>query len=95
MSDSAQAIACLRASGVSQLGGDGFERQREAIKARAEAAGLALVNEFRDEGVSGTKGFEERPGLLATLKAAAESGAVLLVEKADRLARDLVVSELT
>lgn len=95
MSDSAQAIGYLRVSGASQIGGDGFERQREAIKARAEAAGLALVAEFKDEGISGTKGFEQRPGLLAALEAAAESGAVLLVEKADRLARDLVVSELT
>jgi DNA invertase Pin-like site-specific DNA recombinase len=90
-----QAISYLRVSGLSQVAGDGFERQREAIKARAAALGLVLGAEFRDEGISGTKGFEDRPGLTAALEAAAESGAVLLVEKADRLARDLVVSELT
>ena len=95
MSDCAHAVSSLRVSGLSQLDGDGFERQREAIKARAAALVLELREEFRDGGISGTKGFEDRPGLLAALETAGESGAELLVEKADRLARDIVVSELT
>ncbi|MBZ0151210.1 MAG: recombinase family protein [Planctomycetes bacterium] len=53
------------------------------------------MKEFRDEGVSGTLGLADRPGLSALLEAvtAAQIDAVL-VEKADRLARDLVESEL-
>ncbi len=89
------AVSYVRVSGVSQATGDGPERQRECIEARAAVLGLQILRQFDDLGVSGTKGFEDRPGLLAAMEAAAEAGAVLLVEKADRLARDLVVSELT
>lgn len=92
---STDAIAYVRVSGLAQVDGDGPERQRKAIEARASAMGLRILRQFDDLGVSGTKGHEDRPGLLAALAAAAEAGAVLLVERADRLARDLVVSELT
>jgi DNA invertase Pin-like site-specific DNA recombinase len=88
------AIAYVRVSGLAQVDGDGPERQRKAIDARAALLGLQVLRQFDDLGVSGTKGHEERPGLTAALEAAAEVGAVLLVEKADRLARDIVVSEL-
>lgn len=42
-------------SGKGQVEGDGFERQRQAIARFAKAAKFDLVDEFRDEGVSGTK----------------------------------------
>jgi DNA invertase Pin-like site-specific DNA recombinase len=45
--------------------------------------------------VSGTLGLADRPGLTALLEAAMAGGIeTVLVEKADRLARDLVESEL-
>src|SRR5262252_2476686 len=46
---------------------DGFVRQREAIQRFAKASGLNLLEEFRDEGVSGAKELAVRPGLAALL----------------------------
>jgi DNA invertase Pin-like site-specific DNA recombinase len=90
-----KALSYLRVSGKGQIGGDGFPRQRTTIAAFAEANGLDVVEEFRDEGVSGTLGLAERPGLTELLEAATAAGIyTVLVEKADRLARDLVESEL-
>lgn len=90
-----KALSYLRVSGKGQICGDGFPRQRTTIAAFAEVNGLDVVEEFRDEGVSGTLGLAERPGLTALLEAATAAGIdTVLVEKADRLARDLVESEL-
>ena len=92
-----KAYSYLRVSTTLQVEGDGFDRQRETIAAYAKAKGLALVEdgEFREEGVSGTKDLEDREAL-ARLLAAVNGGSVkvVLVERADRLARDLIVSEL-
>jgi DNA invertase Pin-like site-specific DNA recombinase len=90
-----EVVSYLRVSGKGQVVGDGFPRQRSAVAAFAEANGMLLAEEFRDEGVSGTLGLASRPGLSALLKSITESGiTTVLVEKADRLARDLVESEL-
>lgn len=93
--DSTKSIAYLRVSSAGQVSGDGFARQREAIAARADADGYQVVDEFRDEGVSGTLPLSERPGLSALLERIIGNGVrVVLVERADRLARDLVEAEL-
>ncbi len=90
-----EAIAYLRVSSAGQVDGDGFARQRAAIDKRAATMGLEIVEEFRDEGVSGTKDWHERPGLTALMERIAENGVrLVLVEKADRLTRDLVIGEL-
>ena len=89
------AFSYLRVSGNGQIAGDGFTRQREAIDRYAKVNGLTLVGEYRDEGVSGTKELENRPGLAALLDRIETNGVnILLVERADRLARDLMVSEV-
>lgn len=93
--EASKAVSYLRVSGLGQVDGDGFTRQRECIAARADALGLVLVDEYRDEGVSGTTSLGERPGLSALLERVLSNGVrVLLVEKADRLARDLIAGEL-
>lgn len=93
--ESNKAVAYLRVSGLGQVDGDGFTRQRECIAARADALGLVIADEYRDEGVSGTSGLGERPGLSAVLERVLSNGVrVVLVEKADRLARDLIAGEL-
>jgi len=75
--------------------GDGFPRQRETVARYAQAAGLELVGEYRDEGVSGTKDLDDREGLSDLLAHIRANGVrVVLVERADRLARDLIVGEL-
>lgn len=53
-----------------------------------------MSREFRDEGVSGTKGELDRDGLSGLFVAIRGNGVrTVIVEKADRLARDLMVSE--
>ena len=89
------AVSYLRVSGRGQVDGDGFDRQRDAIRRFAKAFGFELVDEFRDEGVSGSRELDDRPGLAALLDRIESNGvSAVLVERADRLARDLMVSEI-
>jgi len=75
--------------------GHGFERQREAIRRFGQRSGFDLIGEYRDEGVSGTKELASRPGLAALLDHLESDGVhVVIVERPDRLARDLMVSEV-
>jgi DNA invertase Pin-like site-specific DNA recombinase len=90
-----KAVSYLRVSGKGQIRGDGFPRQREVIRRYAAANGLELVQEFRDEGVSGTKELEGRLALAALLDQVENDGVrLVLIESADRLARDLVIGEI-
>lgn len=76
------------------MDGDGFTRQAAAVAKYARHAGLSIVETYRDEGVSGKRDLENRPGLAALLDRIESNGVrVVLVERADRLARDLIVSE--
>jgi len=91
----ATAVAYLRVSGKSQVDGDGFPRQREKIAGYAETEGLDLVAEYQDGAVSGTNDLENRPGLAALLDRVETNGVrVVLLERADRIARDLMVQEI-
>jgi DNA invertase Pin-like site-specific DNA recombinase len=92
-----RAIAYLRVSspGQAEDGRDGFPRQRDAIQAWCTAARAILVEEHVDAGVSGTVPLEGREGLARALERCVELGATtLVVERADRLGRDLIVSEM-
>jgi DNA invertase Pin-like site-specific DNA recombinase len=91
---STKAFAYLRVSGKSQVDGDGFPRQLAAVKKYAAAHDLKIVNIFREEGVSGTKELENRPALQDLLLALYSNGVkTVIIEKLDRLARDLMVQE--
>ena len=88
------AFAYLRVSGKGQLDGDGFTRQLDAIMRYAKQHGYTIVEVFEEQGVSGSKELENRPSLQALLCALANGTAKhLLVERLDRLARDLMVQE--
>lgn len=90
-----EALAYLRVSGKGQVTGDGFPRQREAIRRYAKAHGLDVIEEYRDEGVSGTKDLDHRDGLSDLMARVRSNGVrLVLVERADRLARDLMVGEV-
>lgn len=90
-----KAFSYLRVSGKSQIEGDGFPRQRVAIAARAKSSGFSIVQEFADEGVSGASDLEDRPALMALFAAIEGNGVrTVIVERADRLARDVLVSEV-
>jgi len=89
------AVSYLRVSGRGQVSGDGFPRQREVVEGYARACGMELVGEYRDEAVSGTKDLEEREGLTELMARVQANGVrIVLIERADRLARELMVSEV-
>jgi len=90
-----KAVSYLRVSGKAQVAGDGFPRQRDAVRAYADANGIDLVAEFKDGAVSGTTEGADRPGLSNLIERIAENGVrLVLVERSDRLARDLIVGEM-
>lgn len=90
-----KAFSYLRVSGKGQVDGDGFPRQRDKIAAWARTNRATIVREFVEEGVSGTAGIADRPALSNLISEILGNGVrVVVVEKADRLARDLIVSEL-
>lgn len=88
-------FAYLRVSGKGQLEGDGFDRQRTAIQAFCSSKGWRVIRWFEEKGVSGTNDMDDRPALteLFGLLGPATTD-TFVVESADRLARDLMVSEL-
>jgi len=90
-----KAFSYLRVSGKGQVLGDGFPRQREAIEKYAKASGISIEEEFRDEGISGTTELADRDGLARLLDRIESNGVrTVLVERSDRIARDLLVGEV-
>lgn len=85
-------FAYLRVSGKSQVDGDGFPRQLEAIKRYAAAHGIRIVQVFREEGVCGATEWDNRPAWLEMLDAMNGCRAII-IERLDRVARDLMVQE--
>lgn len=88
-------FAYLRVSGKGQLDGDGFDRQRATITAFCAAKGWTVIRWFEERGVSGTNEMGERPALTELVSLFGPSTTdTMVIECADRLARDLRVSEL-
>jgi len=89
-----RAVAYLRTSSATNVGGDSGHRQREAILAYATATGLEVMQEFNDEAVSGADPLDQREGFTSLLAWCAETGIrTIIVEMASRFARDIVVQE--
>ncbi len=87
-----RALGYLRVSGKSQVEGDGFERQRLAIKSYAKAHNIQIVQWFEEKGISGKSEWTNRPAwveMIGTLNGVK----TILIEKLDRLARDLFTQE--
>ena len=90
-----QAVSYIRVSSKGQADGDGPDRQRQAIVRFAQSNRLAIVEEYSDLGVSGTKELSDRPGLARLIDRLESNGVrTVVVERADRLARDLMVQEV-
>jgi DNA invertase Pin-like site-specific DNA recombinase len=69
--------------------GLGLEAQEAACRSFCEKNGLSITGIFRDEGISGSKDFTERPGLCSALSWVTTGKASrLVVMKLDRLSRD-------
>src|ERR1051325_8512920 len=71
-------------------GGQSVEMQRRALLAAAERHGWQIAAGYVDEGISGTKGRDKRPGLDALCRAISRREIdVVAAWSADRLARSL------
>jgi DNA invertase Pin-like site-specific DNA recombinase len=94
MAQIAAAVGYVRVSTAEQVAGFSLGDQRARIKEYAKANGLRLIATLSDEGISGSNGLETRQGLAEAI-AHIEAGeaSVLVVDKFDRLARDLLLSE--
>src|SRR5664279_2085826 len=89
-----KAHAYLRVSGKGQVDGDGFPRQLKAIRDHAASHDFKIVNVYREEGVSGSKESADRPAWSELMTALHSNGVrVVIIEKLDRLVRDLMVQE--
>jgi DNA invertase Pin-like site-specific DNA recombinase len=87
------AYARVSSKGQAQDDRDGFPRQRAAIEAWAARSGAQVARWFEDA-VSGTRQPAERPGFQQLLHALHSNGVrTVVIEKLDRLARDLMVQE--
>ncbi len=90
----------LRVSGKGQVDGDGPDRQRDSIKLFCAGRDLTILGEKFEAGVSGTVEAMDRPAFaelieqVECLRLNGQEVAGIVVERADRLARDLMISEL-
>jgi DNA invertase Pin-like site-specific DNA recombinase len=92
-----EVIGYMRTSSATNVGEgkDSEARQRKAIESYAKAAGMVIVDWFYDASVSGADPIETRPGFTAALARIAGNGVrTIIVETANRFARDLMVQEV-
>jgi len=92
-----EGVGYMRTSSAANIGDgkDSEARQRKAIEGYAKAAGMVIVDWFYDAAVSGADRIEARPGFTALLARIAGNGArTIIVETANRFARDLMVQEV-
>lgn len=85
-------VGYCRVSGIGQVEGEGLPRQRDAIQRAAVLHGLAVEQVFEEHGVSGTTDWMDRPAWIQMMSLL-ESGDTIIIERLDRLARDLGVQE--
>jgi DNA invertase Pin-like site-specific DNA recombinase len=91
------AIAYLRTCSAANVGADknSEHRQRRAIEAFAKRADYEIVAEFYDAAVSGADHSNTREGFAAMLERIEGNGVhTIIVETANRFARDLMVQEV-
>lgn len=88
-----KALIYLRVSGKGQVSGDGEDRQAETTEKFCVQHGLEVGGKFFEAGVSGTIEGLDRPEFVHLMESA-QPGDCIVVERMDRLARDLMVSEM-
>jgi DNA invertase Pin-like site-specific DNA recombinase len=91
-----QAIGYIRTSSATNIGDDkdSDRRQRIAIERYAKRAGYDVVAWFEDAAVRGDDPVDARPGFSAALARITGNGVrTIIVETANRFARDLIVQE--
>ena len=92
-----EVVGYMRTSSATNVGDekDSEARQRKAIEGYAQASGAVIVDWFYDATVSGADPIEVRPGFAELLARIADNGVrTIIVETANRFARDLMVQEV-
>lgn len=88
------AFSYLRVSDKSQVEGDGFPRQRDAINREAKRAGITIIGEFAEEGVTGEADWSKRPAFQRMIGAVLDGEVrAVVVENLTRLARAFVIQD--
>lgn len=90
-------IGYTRTSSAANVGEDkdSMIRQRKAIQTYANGAGYKIVAWYDDPAVAGSDTIDARPGFGAALEQIAGNGVkTIIVETANRFARDLIVQEV-
>lgn len=86
--------AYLRVSGKGQVAGDGFPRQEKAVREYCAGNGLEVAHVYRERGVSGTVDGMDRPTWVEMVgEILADGVKTIVIERLDRLARDLMIQE--
>lgn len=89
-----RAVGYIRVSSKGQVDGDGPERQEKAIRDFCAAHGLDCAWQFLEGGVSGTVEGFDRPQFAAMIQLCEREGIKkIVIERLDRIARDLMVQE--
>jgi DNA invertase Pin-like site-specific DNA recombinase len=87
-------FAYLRVSGRGQLHGDGFTRQLLSVEKYAAAHRYQIVRVFREKAIPGATDMVGRPAWREMFSEILADGVkVIVIERLDRLARDLMVQE--
>ena len=88
------AVAYMRCSGMGQISGDTWDRQRETISKFAAAHDYVLEHEYTEEGVSGKTEADDRPAFQQMISDLLGNGCrTVIVEGLDRLAREYRIQE--
>ena len=89
-----KAYGYLRVSGLSQIDGQGLDRQLDAIQSFTKANGFEILKVFREEGISGTLDEQDRPAFKEMISEILRNGAnTIIIESLDRLARAYRIKE--
>jgi DNA invertase Pin-like site-specific DNA recombinase len=91
------AFAYLRTSSAANVGDDkdSDKRQLSAIMAYANKAGIDIIGSYYDAAIKGSDPVETRPGFASLLEAIEANGTTtIIVETANRFARDLMTQEV-
>lgn len=85
--------AYLRVSGLGQVERDGFPRQLAAVQKYASAHDMRIAQVFKEKAVPGKTEWDQRPEWMKMVLQANNGARTIVIEKLDRLARDLMVQE--
>lgn len=87
-----EAFGYCRVSGKGQLDGDGMERQRIAIDTYSVKSNIKIVAWYEEKGVCGATEWEDRPAW-SNMVESLNGVRTIVVERLDRLARELMIQE--